>query len=141
MTLMIRTNQKTMDSIDKKITAFTKLLTAVTKNWKTITLFAFIVIMSLIGVIVWINRPVHKKEGECDFIKDQYRQLQSVLLDIRKEAATSTSYYGTMEKDFVMFASYDTVPKSQKRIISKIDSIIWKLRIDSMRNAERKKNE
>lgn len=119
------------------------------RDWSS-RLFTIIVIVAL-GVGFYFLYPLlhAKKADDCAYFKEQNQQLVNALLDIKsniKSLAEPTSFTGTL--DAIMWATYtDTTRKPMKasqyqealrKIDQKIDSILLKNRLDSLRNTQKK---
>lgn len=132
---------------------FNNLLKTLAADRKMLKIF-FVIICVLL-VAGYFIRPVFMKSSkadtidQCEYLKEQNKQLVGALLDIRKglsEMATPTSY---VESDNgISFASFiDTTKRPlnnnqmQQRIqimMRKIDSALIKNRLDSLRRLEAK---
>lgn len=81
------------------------------------------------------------KKEDCTYYVEQNKQLIDALIDIKKDLqAGVTSYH--LQPELIMFASFDTIPKrkrmnqyqqAQQRVIYKIDSILYRIKQDSVK--------
>lgn len=110
------------------------------QNW-TSRIFTLVLIASLTYGFTQVFKAKKNCE-DCTSFKEQNKELINALIGIKKDlsAAVTTSYVGN--EDGLMYASYDTTPKRQsqfqqsqqiKRVMSKIDSILWKVHMDSLK--------
>lgn len=93
-----------------------------------------LVVVGFAGAILFSKT----KKEDCTDCNNERKELLNVLLDIRKDLSEPTSGVSTSLLSFAAFVS-DTLPKNQqqsplnKMIISKIDSILIKIKLDSLK--------
>jgi len=133
------------------LTEIKDILKLVAYNQKVAKWFVIIIVIVAIGGFFYLKYRPSKPESDCAFIKQQNKELLAFILEARrqvKDLAQPTSYI--YRSDEFIFASYDTVPKSipqqqqmqQKKaivLLSKFDSVLLKVRQDSIRRAAQQK--
>lgn len=136
--------------INKIIDSITNLLSkSATNIWMGVLLVVFLLSSVYLGVQYFTSTSA--SEEKCEpFIKPyisqnqaqakQINDLVAVIIEAKKviEPITTTSFIPI--RSSFMFASYDTTPKqryqiSAKKVVDKIDSILIKMKMDSIKKA------
>lgn len=123
----------------KQVSAILGKILEIAKDAKTWLRVLILVIVGFGGAILFSKTKVKKED--CMACNTERRELINALIGIKKDlgAALNTSYMEV--QDGLIWASYDTIPKRTnqaqqaqqvRRVMSKIDSILWKLHIDSI---------
>lgn len=137
--------------INKIIDSVTNLLSRAAANVRMSILLGCL-LLSLVYLSVQYFSYTGANEKKCEaFVKPyisqneaqakQINDLVSVIIEARKVIAPvvsmPTSYVSERSSSFI-FARFDTTPKqryqmSAKKVVSKIDSILWKMKTDSVK--------
>lgn len=142
------------------------LLKLVTTNQRAGLWLIVIVAVLGIGCFFYLkktNKPV--AESDCAFIKQQNKELLAFILEAQrqvKELAQPTSFLITQDTGYfiyasatassgnnkLMYASYaDTIPKKETKqqkaavLLSKFDSLLLKVKEDSIKRATQKQKQ
>lgn len=114
------------------------ILKTVSTNRKAFIVFIIISVLTGVFLIGKYFTPQKKAAGDCDYFIEQNRQLVNSLLEIRSGVNDAigkpVSYTGN--RNYIMFASYDTVPPTQQKllkVLAKIDSILIQRKLDSLK--------
>lgn len=110
--------------------------------------FAVLVLaLLLIGIYIWLvyggkKTPV---QSECDFIKQQNKELVSFLIEAKKEVeklnVQPVSFIDNQQWSFTLAVSFDTIPNpknAQQKLLSKFDSVLLKIKQDSINRQKSK---
>lgn len=136
-----------------KITAAGNFLINSAKDWKVWVRITIFVIVFFAGAILYSKTKV--KKDDCDScnaqlkeVNEQNRQMIGAFIEIQKELSVvkPTAYYWQPETGFEFSGFRDTLPPTQRqkekaavqKVMSKIDSILWKWKQDSINRTQQK---
>lgn len=118
----------------KNIAIILDKLLAIAKDARVWFRIFILVVTGFVGAIAFSRTKV--KVEDCSYFINQNQELISALIEIKKDlsATVSTSYTG--EGEGIIFAQ--NIPRTSqgqqiRKTILRIDSILWKLRTDSLK--------
>ena len=130
------------------LTEIKDLLKLVATNQRAGLWFIIIAIMLGGGAFLYKNiKPVSRIESECDFIKAQNKELVNFLIEAKKEvqqlSVQATSYLPqyNIAPRFALYIDKPVkkTPMQQKAVLlSRFDSLLLKIRQDSINHARQK---
>jgi len=127
----------------KQIAAILNKLLIIAKDAKVWLRVLVLVVTLFAGAIIFSRTKVKKED--CTYYIEQNKQLVNALIDIKRDLSVAVSTSFTGEETGLIFAQNVPKQKSQyqqnqqiKKVMSKIDSVLLKYRLDSLKRIKSK---
>lgn len=119
---------------------------AMNGSWSSRIFTLVLIALLTFSAINIFNARGRARCEDCTPYKEQNKQLIGALIDIKKDLQTTvTTSFNGLHPELIMFANFDSIPKRQnqqqqsqqiRKVMNKIDSILWKLHIDSLKKTK-----
>lgn len=113
-----------------KITAAGNFLINSAKDWKIWARISVLVIIFFAGAIMYSKTKINKED--CTVCNNERRELIEALIGIKKDLGQVSYNYNPILNMSMLFPVRDTSPVI-KKVLSKIDSLLLKYKIDSLK--------